>query len=54
MAQAALGGCLPLAGCRVAVTLMCTALAGNFAKVVYYDLNSLGVGPNYMRTHVIV
>ena len=29
MAQAALGGCLPLAGCRVAVTLMCTAFAGS-------------------------
>ena len=28
MAQAALGGCLPLAGHRVAVTLMCTALLG--------------------------
>jgi len=27
MAQAALGGCLPLAGHRVAVTLICTALA---------------------------
>ena len=29
MAQAALGGCLPLAGCRVAATLMCTAFAGS-------------------------
>ena len=29
MAQAALGGCLPLAGCRVAVTLMCTAFSGS-------------------------
>ena len=29
MAQAALGGRLPLAGCRVAATLMCTAFAGS-------------------------
>ena len=29
MAQAALGGCLPTAGRRVAVTLMCTALLGS-------------------------
>ena len=29
MAQVALGGCLPLPGCRVAVTLMRTAFSGS-------------------------